>query len=311
MDETASMADLILPEHNQLESWGNDVPNPGPGYQVIGFQQPVVRPFFEQQESIGYGTRDFSEVLLSLADELGLKEQLPWDSVKDLLISEAKKLHTKGNGSVKSRSFSGFWNGILQRGGWWDTNSKPKIKKHKAPLAANSITLPAFDGPTGANTFHLIPFASLAISDGSGAHLPWLQGTPDPISTAVWQTWIEINTHVADKMGIREGDVIQIQSTQGSINALAYPHPAVSPDVIGIPIGQGHTNFGQYASNRGSNVMSILAPNVDEGTGALAWASTRVSIKKTGEWIRLPKFEGSVPAIQTEDRKIIEITNHS
>ena len=57
--------------------------------------------------------------------------------------------------------------------------------------------------------------------------------------------------------------------------------------------------------------MSILAPNVDEGTGALAWASTRVSIKKTGEWIRLPKFEGSVPAIQTEDRKIIEITNHS
>jgi molybdopterin-containing oxidoreductase family iron-sulfur binding subunit len=242
---------------------------------------------------------------------LGLKEQLPWDSVKDLLIAEAKELHSKGYGSVQSSSFNGFWNGILQRGGWWDTNSKAKNNKAKPPLAANSVSLPSFDGPTGPNTFHLIPFVSLSISDGRLANLPWLQGTPDPISTAVWQTWIEINNHVAAKMGVKEGDVIQVESSQGSIRALAYPHPAVSPDVVGIPIGQGHTNFGQYASNRGSNIMSILAPNVDQDTGALAWASTRVSIKKTGEWIRLPKYEGSVPAIQTEDRKIIEITNHN
>ena len=44
MDETTAMADLILPDRVYLEDWGSDIPNPGPGYQIIGIQQPVVNP---------------------------------------------------------------------------------------------------------------------------------------------------------------------------------------------------------------------------------------------------------------------------
>ena len=47
MDDTTAMSDLILPEHVYLEDWGSDVPEAGPGYEMVGFQQPVVRPFFE------------------------------------------------------------------------------------------------------------------------------------------------------------------------------------------------------------------------------------------------------------------------
>jgi len=46
MDDTTSMADLILPEHHYLEDWGTDIPLAGVGYELVGFQQPVVRPFF-------------------------------------------------------------------------------------------------------------------------------------------------------------------------------------------------------------------------------------------------------------------------
>ena len=49
MDDTTAMADLVLPSHSYLEDWGSDVPDPGPGHQVLGFQQPVVRPFFESR----------------------------------------------------------------------------------------------------------------------------------------------------------------------------------------------------------------------------------------------------------------------
>ena len=44
LDDTTMMADLILPDDAILESWGDDVPDPGPGYQTVGIQQPVVRP---------------------------------------------------------------------------------------------------------------------------------------------------------------------------------------------------------------------------------------------------------------------------
>ena len=308
MDDTAAMADLILPEHTSLESWGDDVPDPGPGYQTVGFQQPVVRPFFEKDEKNGFGTRAFGDVILALAEEVGI--ELPWETFRDVLEEGAQKLHSLGRGSVKASSFAAFWNGVLQRGGWWDTGAQSKATAPSAPLLPKDLKPPTIQGPGGEDTFNLVPFASLSMTDGSGAHLPWLQATPDPMTSAVWQTWIEINTRVAKDMDIREGEVVRVESSNGSsIEALAYPHPGVPPDVVSIPIGQGHTDYGQFAKERGANVLSILALESDVETGALAWASTRVRIKKTGRWIRLPKFEGSVPAFPAEEAEIIQITS--
>ncbi len=308
MDDTARLSDLVLPEHTALESWGDDVPDPGPSYKIVGFQQPVVRPFFEAKAAAGYGTRNFADVILSLAEEVGLSQALPWNTYKDVLMEGARKLYSAGGGSVKASSFAGFWNGVLQRGGWWDTSAKSQDKVPAAPALPSKATLPAFKGPTGGGSFYLMPFPSHTLLDGSNAHLPWLQATPDPITTATWQTWVEINTKVAESMGIREGDEIEVESPNGTIKALAYPHPAVSPDVVCVPIGQGHSDSGQFAKNRGANVLSILAPETDQETGALAWASTRVAIRKTGRWIRLPKLEGTVPAFET-DKKVIEVTS--
>ena len=46
-------------------------------------------------------------------------------------------------------------------------------------------------------------------------------------------------------------------------------------------------------------------------TGALAWAATRVRLVKTGKGLKLPKFEGTVPAFQAPDEKIIQVTRRS
>ena len=136
-----------------------------------------------------------------------------------------------------------------------------------------------------------------------------MQATPDPISTAVWRTWVEINHRVAEERDIGEGDVISLSSDYGRIEALAYPSPAVPPDTVCVPVGGGHASGGRYSERRGANVYSILAPNIDGQTGALAWASTKVNIEKTGEWIRLPKFENTVPDFpRDEHHHIIQLT---
>lgn len=308
MDDTTAMADLILPEHHSLEDWGDDVPNPGPGYQTVGFQQPVVRPFFDSRGS-QLGTRNFPDVLRSVAGALGMDLQLPGQSFKDVLEEGAMQLFDAGRGSVRAGDFRSFWNGVLQRGGWWDTSAgfdgpAPAAK----PLPANPIT-PNFGSASGSYRFSLLPFSSASLTDGRGAYLPWLQATPDPISTATWRTWVELSMKVAEEMNIKEGDVVKVTSAAGSIEALAFPHPGMSPDVVSIPIGQGHSAGGRYAEKRGANVLSILAPLTDEETGALAWASTRVNIEKTDEWERLPKFENAAPDLaEDEDNHIIQLT---
>ena len=59
--------------------------------------------------------------------------------------------------------------------------------------------------------------------------------------------------------------------------------PGIAPDVVAMPVGQGHETFTRYASKRGVNPIAILAPASEPETGALAWAATRVKIVRVGD----------------------------
>ena len=70
LDETTALADLILPDHHYLESWGTSVPPLGAEYATLGIQQPVVRPYHQEFEGAA-GTRAFADLLLGLAQISG------------------------------------------------------------------------------------------------------------------------------------------------------------------------------------------------------------------------------------------------
>jgi hypothetical protein len=58
--------------------------------------------------------------------------------------------------------------------------------------------------------------------------------------------------------------------------------PGIAPDVIAMPVGQGHETFTRYASGRGQNPIKLLGSLTEPVTGALAWAATRVRIARVG-----------------------------
>jgi anaerobic selenocysteine-containing dehydrogenase len=167
------------------------------------------------------------------------------------------------------------------------------------PRAPANLLEPEFDGPEKQFPFHFLPYASQAFFDGSIAHLPWLQELPDVLSTAMWSTWVEINPKAAGQLSIRDGDMVEVTSQHGSLHAPALLSPGVAPDVVAMPVGQGHQNFERYASGRGSNPMSILAPVVEPETGSLAWAATRVKIAPVGKG-KLILFAGSMSRFPNE-----------
>jgi len=250
--------------------------------------------------------------LLLLGKDQGLLGRLGLDGIdnptyQDLLKKGAEKLWQEDRGSIKAATFDGFWNGMLQRGGWWDTEAKSQAAAPNTQALDTNWPNVTMQGPTGENTYNLIPFLSNSVGDGNLAHLPWLQAAPDPVTTVVWHTWIEINSKTAEEKGIHEGDMIEITSPNGIVEAPAYVHPAVPPWTVSMPIGQGHTAFGRYAEGVGVNTLSILAPLTDGDTRSLAWASTRVSIRKTGKRIDMPRFEGNVPAFELEGERIIKL----
>jgi len=98
----------------------------------------------------------------------------------------------------------------------------------------------------------------------------------------MWSSWIEINPQSATRIGVVDGDVLEIASAHGTLRAPAVIFPGIAPDVVAMPVGQGHDNFTRYASKRGANPIAILAPAVEPETGALAWAATRVKVTRVG-----------------------------
>ena len=98
-------------------------------------------------------------------------------------------------------------------------------------------------------------------------------------------------------------------SPKGKLEVPVYVHPAVPPWTVSMPVGQGHTSYGRWAERVGVNTLSILATLTDQDTGALAWAASRVEIELTGEWVRVPKFENTVPEFPRDEHEhIIELT---
>ena len=317
LDDTSVMADLVLPDRVSLEDWGDDVPEPGPGYQVMGFQQPVINPLSD------FDPQSFPNILLAMAQDLDKDAQsgaeLGWGKFDDLLRERSEELRSLNRGSIKAASAGEFWNSLLQRGGWWDENQTgPQTADPPSGLynrLANQAVEPGFSGSGQADgAFNLIPFSHNTLLEGQNAHLPWLQAAPDPLTTITWQTWVEINDGQAKELGLREGDIVRLESSPGlSIRAPVYPSPAVPPGVVSVPLGQGRHAGSEYATGgddrESSNVMNIVVPSQVEGTGALAWANTRVRVLPTGDSVKVSKLEGQVRAVEvgiTTSEQIIQ-----
>jgi len=278
LDETSSLADLVLPDHAALESWLDDVPESGAMMPVVSLAAPAVRPLHD--------TKATPDILLDVAQRLGgsMAAALPWKSFDAMLQAAFAPLRTHSNiGGPKSEDEDDFWSRVQEQGGWWGAGPE------KATTVAAAIsrppatwTEPTFDGAADEFPFHFLPYASQSFGDGSQAHLPWLQELPDVLTTAMWSSWVEVNPQTAERLKIAQGDLVEVASQHGSLRAPAILSPGIAPDVVAMPVGQGHERYGRYASGRGANAYSILTAVTEPETGALAWAATRVKIARVG-----------------------------
>jgi anaerobic selenocysteine-containing dehydrogenase len=277
LDETSSLADLILPDHAPLESWLDDVPESGAMQAVVSLAPPAVRPL--------HNTRAMPDVVLDAAGQLGgnVAAAVPWKTFDAMLRSAFVPLRLHP-GSINAKTDDEFWGTVQEQGGWWSAPaSGAPARVASIPHAPTRAAQPEFNGSADAFPFYFLPYASQAFRDGSLAHLPWLQEMPDVLTSAMWSSWVEINPKTAARLKIETGDLVEVASQHGTIRTPVIVSPGIAPDVLAMPLGQGHDNFGRYASGRGANPFSVLAPTTEPETGSWAWAATRVRITPVGK----------------------------
>ena len=280
LDETATVADLLLPDHHFLESWDDWEPRTG----VISVVQPVMTPVFR--------TKQTGDVLLSVARRAGFSLPNQANTYYDYLRARWQREVLQGGDEEAWRSAlrAGL---VLREGG-------------AAPAASAARTAPAgvtfptsaaqvrFDVPefTGEGDFQLLVYPSYKYFDGRLANRPWLQELPDPVSKIAWTSWAEISPSAAGRLGLEFGDVVEITTAAGSVELPVFVHPGIRPDTVAIQLGQGHTALGRYASEedgepRGVNATRLLAPEIDAQSGGLVWIQSRATVRPTGDWEHL------------------------
>ena len=288
IDETSALADLILPDHAPLESWLDSVPESGSSRVVVSLAAPAVLPLHD--------TRPMPDVLLGVAHQLGgeVAKALPWTTFDAMLRAAYVPLRTRG-GSIDAKTDDDFWDAMQAQGGWW---SAPSTDKPAAAEKQQPVTMDSSNGPkaVGDFPFYFLPYVSQSFGDGSLAHLPWLQELPDVLTSAMWSSWVEIHPKTGERLGIKPGDLVEIASSQGSVRAAAVLSPGIAPDMVAMPVGQGHQNFGRFATGLGANPLSILEASGVGDTGSLAWAATAVKLSRAGgpEQAKLVLFAGGM-----------------
>ena len=271
LDETSILADLILPDHSFLESWTEALPESGALVAVASVAPPVMPPLHQ--------TRATPDVLLDIGRRLRRPLDLPWQTFDEMLGATFADLPstTPDVDAWTDAQEKGAWSGTLPAG--FEAAGTGGASAAPGPVA---FTAPQFDGNAEQYPFHFLPYPSNAFLDGSLAHLPWLQEMPDPLTSAMWSSWVEINPATAERLGIGQGDVVEVASAHGTLRTGAMISPGIAPDLVAMPAGQGHRTFTRYASGRGESPVELLAPVTDAATGALAWAATRVRVSRVG-----------------------------
>ena len=270
-DETTALADLLLPTHTMLESWGDNLPRQG----VHGLIQPVMQPVFD--------TRHAGDLLLEVGRALGDEAAagLPRRDFYRFLRDEWERKQPgptpdPETGEPGASDVETYWANALRRGG--ATFPVEPVAVEVVPEVFETDLLVQLAPSTSGRRYTLIAYPSLHFFDGRGANRPWLQEIPEPLLKTTWGSGVEMTPETASALGTREGQLVAIESDHGQVDASVIINPHLVDGVVAIGIGQGHTNFGRYATGRGVNPIALLDAEPEPASGGVRWLGTGVDI---------------------------------
>ena len=91
--------------------------------------------------------------------------------------------------------------------------------------------------------------ADPGVLDGRYAHNAWLLEMPRPFTRLTWDNAALLAPGTADRLGVKNEDVLEIAANGQSIRAPVFVLPGQAPDCVTLPLG-----FGRHAGGLGVDV---------------------------------------------------------
>jgi anaerobic selenocysteine-containing dehydrogenase len=277
MDETAAIADLVLPTPLVMERMEDMYTPYGSGWVNYTVANPVIAPVF--------GAVPAADVLLQLASGLGY--DLGFGSFEDVVKAKADALSAMGGfvASAKAEpwkvragggapSASGVSDAVQAGKAWVSMATANESGLSLAKAAAGQAAAP--EG--GEFPLVLAPLFELNVGSAKIAIPPHNVSTIRHTESANGNFYVRMNSATASKYGVSQGKQVTVASKTGSIKALVQIDEGVMDGVVAAPLGFGHTAWDKFAQNKGDNVSKVLTVATEPGVTAPFWAGSMVKI---------------------------------
>jgi len=277
MTATAEIADLVLPAASFLE---RDLLlyyryRPSARLNMVCLQQQVVKPVGESRSDL--------DLIFALGRRLGMKEAFPWKSVEEAFDWELAPLgitvdylRTHPEGYIKHYAPEELYRTHGHTG--FPTRSK-KVELYAArfeefgydPLPQIETFPPSLQA---SKKYPLLCGTSFKL--GIHTHtefrtLSWI----DEIEPA---PFLEINPDQAERLGVKNGDRVRVESAWGRVPALARLSEGVSENVVMLTYG-----YGQPYTKGGWHLSNDLTPYVDSDPISGSTSNRRVPVRVVRE----------------------------
>lgn len=252
MDETAALADLILPAPHPYERF-DDAMNPyGVAKPTYLAGKPVVKkPVADCKDPV--------DVLLAVAGKLGVS--LGFETYADVIKAKASAVGADLD--------------ALTAGGAWTSDGKGGNLSLGA--AALAKVAPAAADP---KTLAVAPVTRQAFGSGSLATPPanLLIVREDELTGK--DLVVRMNAATAKAAGVTQGAKVKLTAGGGELKARISVNEGVAAGTVAVPMGFGRSAWDEFTKGKGDNVYKILTVSDEAGTGLKVWAGSTVTVAK-------------------------------
>jgi menaquinone reductase, molybdopterin-binding-like subunit len=301
LDESAAVADLILPSTHWLEGWGDSTTPYGSPVAAYGLHRPLVKavPL----------ARDTGDILLAVAQRLGGKvvEALPFKTTAEALAKRSEDM-----GDFEELAEAGYWvqkkpaygkiqfnttSGKLElfstilhdlsvkRAGSADVLERMLVYLGVQGGAQRAF-LPHWQPPAAwsemkGDSLIMQAVPSLRTTWGGDAITPYMvKILSDTMLADKDKLVVEMNPQTAKALHLYDGDMVMVESGEGSLRAKLSLFKGAAPGMVFAPVGLGHEAFGFQVAGKGMNFNNAARVVSDPMSGMPIWELTGVTVKK-------------------------------
>jgi len=226
-DETSQLCKWHIPVSHYLENWSDARSVDG----TLSIVQPLIEPL--------YGARSTVEILNYLTSG----NDLPGYD----LVRKTWEKYLSGD-------FEKSWRKVLHDGFLPESNTKTTKPGVKNKNIKNALADKTYND---SGNLEIVFTASPSVYDGRFANNGWLQELPDSITKISWDNVAQISVKTAEKLGVANEDMIEIEFAGRSLELPAWIVPGTANDTIVLELGFGRKKVGRIADNVGFNAYQL------------------------------------------------------